>query len=464
MDHDLRGKNVVTLGRFKASTQEELHRAIRVMGGYVRDTLRSNTHFAITAGDALPVQRARRRFARTCTFLDEAQFDALYQAHRQENPPSPEILPNQEVLTGFRELLYEPPCADTWARLVKLLDATSTALLPTAVDYALPQRERWPSPATGPHAPLPAPVDQALLDPLSLTWESPWLRYLHQGEDSPKYKMLRSLGIFGKLQSAALTRILKMPSLRGLHEIHFKGTQQKAALATYKALAHGFPRLHTLTLRHLTPRLAQELCTPGALPSLRYLTLSHSRHNPGEGELGYQALMQAPWWPRIQGVCCAMRPDTSGDLSQRNQVYQALAAHPERLTGLKHLMLGDDCDPAPLFQAGLFQGQLTRLSVSDSQLLTFSQCLDHLDASPEHSVHTLDIARTLPHYYGDLEQLPRRVDAIAQRLLQLQRPERLQELVVDPHYLSPERLAQLQQLAHEASFRLTRQSWRAPER
>ncbi len=343
-----------------------------------------------------------------------------------------------------------------------LLDACGSELLELAVDYVEERLDAWPDLGVGLFAPLPEFASMFDASPNRFELRTvkagdSWRNAIAQGEVSPKFRLARALNLnYGTLQGTAITRLIQNPSLQGLRALHFSHGSMPA-IASFKALAESLPALHTLSLHRLTLKHAQALCAPGALGTLRYLNMGQPKETDEAARPAYDKLFEADWWPHVEGLSVRMGVGYAPNVRSSSFIL-AMAARADRLKNLKHLILNDNNDLAPLFEAGLFD-HVERLSLGDCPAESITHTLDLLDDLPDHAVHTLDLSRipSLGYRYASINGPLLR--AAVGRLLTLNRPERLQRVLIPLKWLPPDLLDPLTALSREARFELIDDDW-----
>ena len=201
MSIQIEGKLYAVTGTLKSMTRAEATERLKERGAIISKSVSSKTDYLVAgAGAGSKLEKAR---VRGVVVLNEKQFLALLKGELGEAVEAlqtPERVIEEvdlnEALRGFRELGYDTPGKETWARICELLEKCPAEALEMAMDYLAPRMETWPT-----HIEISDyhysyyrprnPEDEWRVAPYA------WTEKILLGQDSPRYAAARVLSHVG---------------------------------------------------------------------------------------------------------------------------------------------------------------------------------------------------------------------------------------------------------------------------
>ena len=460
MEITFQGKTFVVLGHLTTMTKREAWLKIQSLGGGVSNTPRPSSDYFIQ-GERVSAKRQARAEELGFPILSEQEFIDAVEAARAEAAEHEEHVDLGDAIASFRGLFDGTPSRAIWEKVTALLDECPPGQLADACQYVESYVSRWPDHRDRPSAPSMRghqtyrhgpPSDDPTFDLRVAT--RPWLRELLEGMESPKFSLIRQIGLdYMGLNGKTMTHLVQNPTLTRVRELDV-GHENPITQSFYKKLrtSEHLPSLDTLTLTTMSEKHARALCGDHTLGGLRWVRLS----TPEKLDVdtftdAYGPLFEAGWWTGVEGLELSVSRRLWSH--RPANVYGLLSAHAANLPALRHLVLGDTVGIEDLHGSPLLD-QLTRLTAFTSNSEGFVGLLRHLDENPGHSIRVLDLSRSNYAHRGDEASMENRRAYFA-ALSAMKHLDVFDEIVLPRSRRETDGLEELERVARDTGVTLT---------
>ncbi len=461
MEVSFERKTFVVLGHLTTMTKREAWLKIQSLGGYTSNTPRPSSNYFIQ-GERVPAARQARAEELGFPILSEQEFIDAVEAARAEAAATEEHVELGDAIASFRGLFDGTPSRAIWKKVIELLDECPPEQLPDACQYVESYVSRWPDHRDSPSAPSmrgqqtyrhDPPSDDPTFD-LRVAMRT-WLRELLEGMESPKFSLIRQIGLDDmNLNGKTMTHLVRNPTLTRVRELDV-GHGNSITQSFYKALrtSEHLLSLDTLTLTTMSEKHAKALYGDHTLSGLRWVRLATPEKLAVDAFTdAYAPLFEAGWWSGVEGLDLSVSRRLWG--LRAASLYGLISEHASNLPALRHLILGDTTGIEDLYGSPLLD-QLTRLTVFTSNSEGFVGLLQHLDENPDHSIRVLDLSRSNYAHRGDKESMENR-RAYFETLSAMKHLDVCDESALPRPHGTTDRPEELEPLAADAGVTLSR--------